>query len=94
MLETRVETSLRAIDRAQWEALQRPDPLESYDYLLAVEEAGLPGFAWRYVLVEDAGELVAAAPIFLTDYALETTLVGAGKALLEGMRRVFPGPSS
>ncbi|HEY3951053.1 peptidogalycan biosysnthesis protein [Phenylobacterium sp.] len=86
----RVVTSLRAADRAQWEALKRPDPLESYDYLLAVEEAGLPGFAWRYVLLEDDGLLVAAAPMFLTDYALETTLVGPGKALVQGVRRIFP----
>ena len=90
MLTTRVEASLRAVDRARWEALERPDPLEGYDYLLAVEDAGLPGFAWRYVLVEDAGELVAAAPVFLTDYALETTLVGPAKALLEGVRRAWP----
>jgi predicted N-acyltransferase len=90
MLTTRVETSLRAVDRAQWEALERPDPLESYDYLLAVEGAGLAGFAWRYVLAEDGGELMAAAPVFLTDYALETTLTGPGKAVLEGLRRIFP----
>ncbi|MBS0360337.1 MAG: GNAT family N-acetyltransferase [Proteobacteria bacterium] len=90
MLSARVEASLRAVDRARWEALRRPDPLESYDYLMAVEEAGLPGFAWRYVLVEDGNELLAAAPVFLTDYALETTLVGPGKALLEGVRKVFP----
>jgi len=90
MLTTRVETSLRAIDRAAWEALERPDPLESYDYLLAVEEAGLPGFAWRYVLVEEGGEVLAAAPVFLTDYALETTLTGPGKSLLAGVRRLFP----
>ncbi|MBS0334631.1 MAG: GNAT family N-acetyltransferase [Proteobacteria bacterium] len=82
--------SLRAVDRAQWEALARPDPLESYDYLLAVEAAGLPGFAWRYVLVEANGELVAAAPMFVTDYALETTLVGPGKALIAGVRRALP----
>ena len=90
MLTARVETSLKAIDRAQWEALERPDPLESYDYLRAVEDAGLPDFAWRYVLIEADGELRAAAPVFLTDYALETTLTGPGKRLLEGLRRPFP----
>ncbi len=90
MPEVRVVDSLAAVDRADWEALSRPDPLESYDYLRAVERAGLPGFDWRYVLVEDAGTLIAAAPVFITDYALETTLVGPAKRLLEAVRRVFP----
>lgn len=90
MPQVRVASSLAEVDRAQWEALARPDPLESYDYLLAVERAGLPGFTWRYVLVEEGGELLAAAPVFITDYALETTLVGPGKSLIETTRRAFP----
>ncbi|HEX2815911.1 MAG TPA: peptidogalycan biosysnthesis protein [Phenylobacterium sp.] len=89
MPDIAIVDSLRAVDRAQWQALSGQG-LEGYDYLLAVEDAGLPGFAWRYVLASQDGRLVAAAPAFLTDYALETTLVGAGKRALDAVREVFP----
>jgi predicted N-acyltransferase len=89
MPDIRIVDSLRAVDRTQWAALSGQG-LEGYDYLRAVEEAGLPGFAWRYVLASHGGRLTAAAPAFLTDYALETTLVGAGKAAMDAVRKVFP----
>lgn len=90
MLETQVVDSLAKVDPADWQAVFGDEP-EGYDYLSAVEHAGLQGFRWRYILVRDAGELVAAAPAFLTDYALETTLVGSGKQFFEGLRRMVPG---
>lgn len=89
MPDIAIVDSLRAVDRAQWDALS-DQGLEGYDYLCAVEAAGLPGFAWRYLLASQDGRLVAAAPAFLTDYALETTLVGPGKRAIEAVRKVFP----
>ena len=89
MPEVQVVDSLEQVDQRQWDALF-PGELEDYAYLLAVERAGLEGFRWRYVLAREAGELVAAAPAFLTEYALETTLAEAGRRLAEGVRRLFP----
>ena len=90
MPDVRVVESLACVDRGQWNAL-RPATVEDYDYLCAVEAAGLPGFAWRYVLVEDAGRLLCAAPAFITAYGLETTLEGVGRRLIEGLRQFAPG---
>jgi hypothetical protein len=89
MPEVRVAESLAEADRGQWQALF-PGALEDYDYLMAVEAAGLQGFGWRYALAYEAGELVAAAPGFVTEYPLETTLTGPSRRLAERLRNLFP----
>jgi len=89
MLKARVVSSIVDIDREAWDCLF-PDEVESFDYLQAVEAAGLEGFSWRYVVVEEAGRLVAAVPMFLTTYALDTTLGTFGQRMVAGVRRVFP----
>lgn len=90
MLQISVVDSLEAVGRAEWDGLFA-ETLEGYDYLLAVERAGLPGFRWRYVLVREDGVLVAAAPAFHTRYDLETTLVGPVKRVIAAARRMVPG---
>lgn len=89
MPEVCVVETLGDVDRAAWSALF-PGELEDYDYLTAVELSGLGGFRWRYALVFEAGELVAAAPGFITDYPLETTLDGKGRKLADIVLRRFP----
>lgn len=66
-------SDLCAIDRQQWNACF-PGEAEAYDYLRAVERAGIPGFEFRYVVGRAGGQIVAAMPAFLTRYGLETTL--------------------
>lgn len=89
MPDIRVVDSLAAVDRGQWRSLF-PGAAEDYDYLVAVEAAGLKGFQWRYVLAYEQGRLVAAAPGFTTSYPLETTLTGVGRHAAEGLRRILP----
>lgn len=81
--------SLTETDRLDWNALF-PGELEDYDYLLAVERAQLEGFRWRYVLVHEGAELVAASVGFLTDYALDTTLTGVSAKVARALKRVAP----
>lgn len=68
-----VYDDLSDIDRQQWNDCF-PGEAEGYDYLLAVERAGIPGFEFRYVVGKAGGQIVAAMPAFLTRYGLETTL--------------------
>ena len=89
MAEIRIIETIEAVDPAAWDACQR-DPTEGYAYLRAVEQAGLAGFAFRYVLLEQAGRLLAAVPMFLTRYRLETTLDGSGPLFVGRIRQVFP----
>lgn len=89
MLEARVLSSIHQVGQPAWDACF-PGALESFDYLAAVEAAGLEGFALRYVLVADAGRPVAAVPGFICDYPLDTTLNGAGRSLVGAIRRLSP----
>ncbi|GAA3070945.1 hypothetical protein GCM10010520_18060 [Rhizobium viscosum] len=83
--------SIRMLDRDAWDACF-PGEVETYDYLLAVEEAGIDGFEWRYAVVCEDDEIVAAMPAFLCRYALETTLAaGRFRRTVEGIRRIFSG---
>lgn len=90
MLDVRVINSLTAVGRDHWAAVF-PGEIEDYDYLIAIERSGLQGFLWRYVLAFEGDELVAAAPAFLTDYPLQTTLTGGSRRVAEVLGRVFPG---
>lgn len=89
MPEVSVVDSLAHVDRSQWRALF-PGQAEDYDYLYAVEAAGLEGFRWRYAVAYEDNRLVGAAPGFTTAYALETTLAGVGRRVAESLRRLLP----
>jgi len=89
VLEVRVARSIHEVGRGAWDACFE-GRLEAYDYLAAVEAAALPGFEQRYVAVVRAGRVLAAAPIFITDYPLDTTLNGARRRLVRELRRIAP----
>ncbi len=90
MIEYRTVDTINALHREAWNALF-PGEIERFEYLQAVEQAGLAGFQWRYVIAEEDGRLIAAAPAFITDYRLDTTLEGWSKRIIGALRRLAPG---
>lgn len=89
MPEVQVHESIERVGRERWNALF-PGGIETFDYLRAVAASRLEGFHWRYLTVESAGNLLAAAPAFITGYALDTTLTGAGRRVVGAIRQLFP----
>ncbi len=90
LAHVRVVESIRQVGAEAWNSCFVRE-LEAYHYLLAVEESAIAGFAWRYVLIEKHGQLLAAMPAFLTDYRLDTTLEkGALRRGIERMRALLP----
>lgn len=89
MPDVRVVETLADVAPDAWAALFPGEP-EDYRYLLAVERSGIAGFAWRYLLIEDDGRIVAAAPAFLTRYPLDTTLPSGLRRQVEALRRWVP----
>lgn len=89
MLEARVFCSIEDVGRETWDAC-RAGALEGFDYLAAVEAAGLPGFAWRYLVVEDDGRPAAVAPAFVSDYRLDGHLTDLGRRLAALSRKIAP----
>jgi predicted N-acyltransferase len=89
MLSNRALNSIRDIPREQWNACF-PDPLEDWDFYLAVERAGIEHFSWRYLVVYEGARVMAVAPAFTTRYSLDTTIQGAGKRVTQWLVRRWP----
>lgn len=90
MISTHAFSSIRGIERDQWNDCF-PGLLEDWDYYLAVEQAGIEGFTWRYLAVYDGPVLLGVAPAFATRYSLDTTVQGVGKRVTQRVSRWWPG---
>lgn len=60
-------------------------------FYLAVEQAGIERFTWRYLAVFEGPTLLAVVPAFITRYSLNTTMQGIGKRLTQTLNRLWPG---
>jgi len=89
MIEVDTLDSIGQIEPPNWNRLFHGE-LEDWSYYHAVERAGLPDFRYRYFVIRDGARLLAAAPVFLTDYRLDTTVQGGLKRATETLARAFP----
>ncbi len=76
-------------DIAAWHSLL-PHSLENYAYHLAFAKANIQGFKTGYIIVFDAEKPVLIAPVFVMDYALDTTVQGKIKKFTNKLRKLFP----
>ena len=76
-------------DIAAWQALL-PQSLEAYHYHLAFAQANIEGFKTGYVTVFESEKAVLIAPVFVMDYALDTTVQGKLKGCTTKLRGLFP----
>ena len=76
-------------DIAAWQALL-PQSLEAYHYHLAFAQANIEGFKTGYVTVFESEKAVLIAPVFVMDYALDTTIQGKLKGCTTKLRGLFP----
>lgn len=74
---------------AAWQALL-PQSLEAYHYHLAFAEANIEGFKTGYVTILAAEKVVFIAPVFVVNYALDTTVQGKLKVYTSKLRDLFP----
>jgi predicted N-acyltransferase len=88
-MEIVVARSIEAFGRDEWNRLFG-DELEDWSYYRAVENAGLPGFAWTYFGVREDGRLCAAVPAFVVDYRLDTTVTSVLRRVTDAITRIFP----
>lgn len=89
MIETTPHTSIDAFAPDAWNRLF-PHELEDHAYLSAIERAGLAGFRYLYFAVREGDRLLAAAPAFVTDYRLDTTVQGGLRRATEALAKAFP----
>jgi predicted N-acyltransferase len=89
MITTTAHATIDAFAAADWNRLF-PHELEDHAYLRAIERADLAGFRYLYFAVHDNGQLLAAAPAFVTDYRLDTTMDGGLRRVAGALAHVFP----
>ncbi|MFL1505339.1 GNAT family N-acetyltransferase [Pseudomonas sp. O64] len=90
MITAQAFSTIRAIQRSAWNDCF-PGALEDWDFYVAVENAAIDEFKWRYLAVYEDETLVAVAAAFITHYRLDTTVSGAGKRFTERLERLWPG---
>lgn len=88
-LRVEIVAGVGALRRDDWDG-GLPNEAEGWAYHAACEEAA-PGEAAKAIVVRDAFGMVAAAPLFEIDYALDTPLQGRLSHLTRGLRRLAPG---
>lgn len=76
-------------DIAAWQALL-PNSLEAYQYHLAFAQANIEAFKTGYIIIFNDEKVVLVAPVFVMDYALDTTVQGKIKQFTTCLRRLFP----
>jgi len=76
-------------DETTWQRLL-PNSLEGYRYHLAFELGKVVGFKTGYISVSKGSAVVCIAPIFVTDYALDTTVQGPIKSLTQHLTKWLP----
>ncbi len=88
-LRTRV---IRKIEDVSFEAWNKvfPNALEGYQFFKTLDESGFDQFSFCYILVYEGKQLVGAAPCFLMNYPLETSINGYLRRIANIFRKIFP----
>ena len=76
-------------DELTWQRLL-PKSLEGYRYHLAFELAKVAGFKIGYVSLSKGKTVAMVVPVFVTDYALDTTVQGALKTVTSQIQKWLP----
>ncbi|WP_062017797.1 GNAT family N-acetyltransferase [Aureimonas sp. AU4] len=84
-----LHTTVETVGRAAWESCF-PNEAENFDFFLACEEAGPPGFMWFYAVLSDEAGPLAIVPAFGTRYRLDTTLQGPLRRVTDRFYRFIP----
>ncbi len=85
----RVAKRISDIPENEWKKVY-PDVLESYNFFKNLDEANLDQFALHYIMVYDRKTPVAAAPFFLLNYSLDTSINGPLRRVTNSIKKRFP----
>ena len=88
-LWTRVVRKIEDVPFEEWGRVF-PDVLEGYYFFKTLDESGFEQFAFYYILVYERKRLVGAAPCFLMDYSMDTSVDGPLRRLSNTMKRAWP----
>lgn len=84
----RFTPSMSGIAESDWDACHPGRPA-SWAYFAGVEAAPPPGFGLGAICAERNGAVVATAPVFTTEYRLDTAFQSSGQAFVRGAADVL-----
>ncbi len=87
--KTRIVRRIEDVSREEWDRVF-PNVLESYNFFKTLDESSLAQFSFYYILVYSNKTLVGAAPCFLMNYSLDTSINGPLRRLSNAVRSVAP----
>ena len=85
----RVAKRIEEIPFDDWHSVY-PDIMESYHFFRALDESDLKQFAFYYIIVYSGKNLVAAAPCFLMEYSLDTSISGPLRRISNYIKKMAP----
>ena len=88
-LTVKVVKKIGDISPGEWNAAF-PDILEGYHFFKTIDESDFEGYSFYYIMVYKKGSPVGAAPCFVMDYPLDTTIEGPLKKFLAKVKEFFP----
>ena len=88
-LKTKVVKKISDIPVGDWNKVF-PDVLESYDYFKTLDESNLGQFSFYYIMVYHRATPICAAPCFLMNYSLDTSISGPIKRITNAIKKRMP----
>lgn len=82
--------SINAIPKADWDNLFGRDIAEGFGYQKTLEEAGLQGFSFAYLLGRRNGRLIAIIPFFIMDFSFATLMPQVLRQVIASIQKKFP----
>ena len=81
--------SITAIDKKDWDSVF-PQVPENYNFFRTIEETLCKQFKLSYISLYEEREIICVAPCFIIDYALDTTVEGPWKKLVDWLKHRIP----
>ncbi len=88
-INTKVVRKISDIPAGDWNQIF-PDVLESYDFFKTLDESNLEQFSFYYIMVYDRSVPVGAAPCFIMNYSLDTSISGPLKRITNSIKKRMP----
>lgn len=88
-LTTRVVRRIDQIPQDEWDRVY-PNILEGYQFFKSIDESDFEGFSFYYILVYKGRVPVGAAPCFLMNYSLDTSIKGRLRHLSNFIKSFIP----
>lgn len=88
-LSHKIFDSVRKIEKSEWDLIFG-ELLQGYEFYRSIEESGLEGFSFYYVLIYEDERLALIAPVFTSDFKLDIAVGGIIQGLIQAIRKIIP----